>query len=299
MNVFNAVLTFDVDYMDYISNTPFEEFDVIINDLIPYFKDHDIKATWFIRIDKQIEQIYGQADYFFTQYQKEISTLKSLGHAIGWHPHYYTKHHDQWVQNTNEIEILDELNYLFPIVKKHHLDIVRVGWGFQTNSTMQRIAEAGFKLDSSCMARPKYTWDLSVKDWQISSNNPFYPSKQDYRIEADDNYDLLEIPITMIPFPLSSDTEANVKRYVNLSTHSHILKPHIDHYIDRHDDIVLISHPYELFADHQHAMISFDFEEFKKNIKMMKDLCQLKDKELKFITITDLKMEFENAKHLA
>jgi hypothetical protein len=210
--------------------------------------------------------------------------LKQMGHAIGWHPHYYKEEAGSWKQNTDEESILHELEYLMPYVNKYQLDIVRVGWGYHTNKTMRFFDQNGFKIDSSCMARPKYKWDLSVKDWEISTNKPYYPSFDDYRIPASEHLSILEVPMTTVLMPVSTDTEV-VKRYVNPAFFHDILKEPLHEWIMTDQYLVTITHPYEVDASGNHNVIAFDFEEFIKNIEYVERVAKQKYGTVKYFTL--------------
>jgi len=270
MNNFEVYLTFDLDYINYINGRNIiDEFSIVENIILPYLEEKNINATWFIRLDKKIGIEFGVPDFLFVKYKKTIDRLLQLGHKIAWHPHSYIKKDGKWVQDTNEKSVLEELYYLLPYVKKYNLDIVRVGWGYQTNKIMKFFNDNGFKIDSTCMARPKYKWDMTTKDWEISSNYSYYPSNDDYRIEGNKNLKILEVPITTIDMPVVSDTE-KVKRYINLSFYNTILKRPIKDWMKKENFLVSIIHPYELFkSENKHHIISFDIEEFKTNIEFI------------------------------
>jgi len=288
MSNFDIYLTFDLDYVDHTDSLKnVNEFEILENMILPYLENKDIKATWFVRLDKKIENDFGLPDFLCINHKETIDKLKKLGHTIAWHPHNYLFENGKWLQNTHEESILEELNYLLPFVKKYDFDIVRVGWGFQTNKTMKFFSENGFKIDSTCMARPKYTWDITVKDWSISSNLPFFPSEDDYRIEKDKNLKVLEVPMTTVDIPVTSDTEL-VKRYINFSFYSSLLKEPLKKWIDHNDFLVSITHPYEIFrSKNPHHIISFDIDEFKKNIEFLNKNIAKKNMRIKYKTLDE------------
>lgn len=290
MNKFNCFITFDLDYVNYTSDTSnsrVNEFKIVEDKLLPYLEKENIKATWFIRIDKKIENDFGEPDFLFKKHSETIEKLKSLGHKIGWHPHNYVLKDGKWIQNSDEQEVLEELNYLLPIVKKYNLDIVRVGWGYQTNKTMKFFNDNGFKIDSSCMARPRYSFDMSIKDWEISTNKIYYPSKNDYRVQTNDNLSILEVPMTTIDMSVSTDTE-KVKRYINLAFYNKIMKEPLANWIENNNYLITITHPYEIYKNEKnHHIISFDFNEFIKNIEFIKNEVLKKERQVEFITLDE------------
>jgi len=150
---------------------------------------------------------------------------------------------------------------------------------------MKFFNDNGFIIDSSCMARPKYKWDLSSKDWEISSNMPYHPSVDDYRISGKNSLEILEVPITTVEMLVDIDTEV-VKRYINLSFYNNILVNPIKKWIEKESFIVTITHPYEIYRSQQkHHIISFDFNEFKKNIEFIADFVKQCSKQIEYKTL--------------
>lgn len=291
MNSFKVYITFDLDYINYTSGSwdSVDEFKIVEDEILPYLEKEKIKATWFIRIDKRIEYDFGSPDFLFIKHKDTIERLKRLGHKIGWHPHSYILKNDTWVQNSKETDVLEELDYLLPFVQKYNLDIVRVGWGYQTNKTMKFFNDNGFKLDSSCMARPRYSFDMSIKDWEISTNRIYYPSKNDYRVQTNDNLSILEVPMTTIDMSVSTDTE-KVKRYINLAFYNKIMKGPLANWIENNDYLITITHPYEIYKnENNHHIISFDFNEFIKNIEFIKNEVLKNNKQLVFSSLEEFK----------
>lgn len=293
MNSLHVAITFDVDFINYTNEheTYIDEFSIISNYILPFLEKENIKATWFIRIDKKVEKDFGYPDYLFRQHEKIINKLVSLGHKIGWHPHYFTYHNQQWVQNTNENSIIEELQYLLPFAKKYNLEMVRVGWGYQTNKTMKFFDDNNFIIDSSCMARPKYDWDLSFRDWELSNNNIFFPSLQDYRIPGNQHLNILEVPITTVEIPVFSDQQI-VSRYINLSFKNTILQKPLENWIKNNNFLIAIIHPYEVFPNNRnHHIISYNFNEFQLNIDVIKENALRNNKKLFFCTLDYFKKE--------
>ena len=282
---FKLCITFDVDFTDYGNHgTLRDEFEVIDDIILPYLDLNQIPATWFIRLDKKIEYDFGAPDYLFIKYKSTIDKFLSLGHYIGWHPHCYTFQDGKWIQNTDEKSVLKELKYLLPYAKEHNLDIVRMGWGYQTNKTMQFFDAHDFLIDSSCIARPKYKWESTIKDWEVSTNRPYHPSKNDYRVSGYDRLKILEVPITTVYMPVDTDTE-RVKRYINLSFYNRILSKPTEEWIKNANFMVTITHPYELSSGLEHSVISFGMDEFEKNLDFIKRVCSSVGKAVVFKTL--------------
>src|SRR5687768_15570495 len=102
-----TAITFDLDLTDYLSGAAVADeleacWPVFLNfcNSIP-----QLKTTWFIRIDAQLEQLYGAADCIFETHAEKINWLRQNGHELGWHFHSYRNMNGKWVQNTNEVDI--------------------------------------------------------------------------------------------------------------------------------------------------------------------------------------------------
>lgn len=262
-------ITFDVDYVDYHSNGLLDELETVFPIIKSFLeKNSFIKTTWFIRIDGQIEQLYGSADHIYTKHIDKIKWLLNHGHVVGWHHHsYLVSKTGDWLQNTDEDSVAIQLKKFGSLARQKGMKICRMGWGFHTNRTMQIVDELGFILDSSAIPRPNYKWESSVKDWETTSLDWYYPSKLDYRIAGKEHYSILEIPMTTTIISTPSDTEENVIRYINPAYHETFFRKAL-YSLGSLDKLITITHPYELIPNKgKHSLLSFDFCAFENNIK--------------------------------
>lgn len=275
MTPFYACHTFDLDYANYTQDhwALIDEFNIVENVLLPYLDAENIKATWFVRIDKKIGLDFGSPDALFKTHAKTIEKLRLGGHDIAWHLHSYIQDQGKWKQNCNEDTILQEMTEMLPLVKQYNLDIFRMGWAFMTNNIMAFLADNNFKIESSAIPRPSYPWDMTQKDWEISTHAKYYPSKTDYRIPSPTSaLPILEIPMSTFPIPSPTDQETGIIRYCNFSFFNDALKEPLKTWIQNNHSLITISHPYEFVKGNKHALISFSFDEFKKNIQSLKSI---------------------------
>jgi hypothetical protein len=267
-------VTFDIDYVDYQRDEQLDELELVFPLLKAFLETNSyIKTTWFIRIDGQIEQLYGAADYIYTKHFDKIQWLQDRGHLIGWHHHSYRKSKKgDWLQNTDEDLVAIELEKFGIMARQKGMKICRMGWGFHSNKTMQIVDKLGFILDSSAIPRPNYKWESSVKDWEGTKLDWYYPSKLDYRIAGKEHYSILEIPMTTTILSTPTDTEENVVRYINPAYHQSFFRMALNNVSDL-DNLITITHPYELISnDVEHSLLSFDFQVFENNIKHASNL---------------------------
>ncbi len=275
-------ITFDVDLTDYLSGNNSDEMDECFNSIQRKLLEYsEVKTTWFIRIDSQIESIYGRADHIFVKHREKLRWLTDNGHEIGWHYHGYKIKSAGWIQNVNEDEISLELERYAKIAKNFDLKITRMGWGFHTNKTLKKIYSLGFEMDSSAIPRPKYNWEKVSRDWSLTPNKPFYPGEKDYRTDVGEKIGILEVPINTAFLKLDSDTE-DVMRYINVGYKHVYFKKAIEALIDL-PLIVSVTHPYEILANEvSHPLLSFDITEFDLNLRF------LSDNQFAFITMSNI-----------
>lgn len=264
-----AILTFDVDLVDYSDNSEIDELDLCFELIMKVLNKYpSVKTCWFLRIDLQLEHLYGNADYIFTKHKKKIEYLQKNGHMLGWHCHPYKMRKGKWVQQTDENAICKELKTLAPLAKMYNLKTVRMGWGYHTNTTLEQLYRLGFNADSSAIPRPVYAWETSVKDWSTTGNKPYYPSVKDYRISGKDKIGILEVPITTALIDATGDTET-VKRYINPAYYNDVFKKAVLSIKDT-ELLITITHPYELMPNaNKHNLLSFSGNQFEKNIEFL------------------------------
>src|SRR2546429_3705141 len=111
MKRLQVCITFDVDLSDYTGGgAGIDELDFLFSKALASFcQTPRWCATWFVRLDAQLEALYGRADYIFKRYYGELCQLRQRGHEIGWHPHSYVTVGAQWKQNTAAVAVVDEL----------------------------------------------------------------------------------------------------------------------------------------------------------------------------------------------
>ena len=266
----SVALTFDLDFTDYLNEEilqdEFEQCWPIFTNICQ--KMPQLKSTWFIRIDEQMGELYGAPDYIFSKHGEKINWLLEREHEIGWHFHSYRKSGEKWVQNSNENDVVNEMKKMQPYVQKYNLSIARMGWAYHTNQTVKTMAESGIIVDCSPMPRPNYKWDNALRDWSLTKNGPYYPSKTDYRVSGETAWPMLFIPFTMLPIKAEYDTEEGVLRYLNPCYHKSVFQMVIDSCEEQ--NINIVAHPYEFLANkNKHKMLAFDASVFEENLEYM------------------------------
>ena len=268
-------ITFDLDFTNYIENIYFDEFNLLLDKLrIIENEIKSFKATIFLRIDYQTEKIFGIPDFFLKKYKKKIEILKNKGYVFGWHYHSYKLYNHQWNIETNESLFLDGLEHYGKISLNNSLEISRMGWGYQTNKSIKKLNDMGFKIDSSAIPRPMYKWSNNLTDWSMTSNDWYYPCRKKFQITCDDNYEILEVPISTFQIEFPTDTQKNVIRYINPAFKSEYFIKYFNK-ISSKNNIVSITHPYEINSINSksyNGLISFNFDDFIKNLKYLNSI---------------------------
>lgn len=263
-----ACVTFDVDLVDYGgTGEPIDELAAAWPAIRAVFDRHPHwTATWCVRLDDQIGFALGDPAALFERHAGTIAELRARGHELAWHPHAYVRRRDgRWEQNIDDGAVAEEVARLAPLAAAHHLRVVRMGWGFHSNLTMRAVADAGFAVDSSAIPRPRYAWETSRKDWTITPRTPYRPSVDDYRVPGPPSLPLLEIPMSVAAVAAPYD-DGVVLRYLNPAFHSGLWSPALEGWLDEHDHVVTVTHPYELLPGRSHGLIAYDPRAFEINV---------------------------------
>ena len=290
MSKLNVCVTLDLDINEYALKHQIDnDFTSIFKTIYPVFKKFpSFKATWFIRLDKHIEALFGCCDYFFRRYVPEFNKIRQNNHELGWHPHCYLKKNTKWQQNIDVPSILTELSSCAPFAKSNNLKTVRMGWGFHSNEIMRFFADKGFLVDSSAIPRPRYQWEESFKDWTITPDYPYYPSIYDYRVPGKPSTPILEVPISVIPIKAPYDTGV-VRRYINLAYYPNILHDPLEKWIKENSYLVTITHPYEIKSiNRKHGLLAYNIDAFEKNLISIMEIADNMGKKVSFLTISEL-----------
>ena len=261
-----AALTFDVDCQTYTGATyvPMpDELEVALETLSPIFERHpDWVATWFLRIDPEVDLFAPQA--------RLLDDLVRRGHALAWHYHGPASRVAEFARHA----------------RQQGLDVSRIGFGRGSNRIFRTLSEAGFKVDSTAMPRPRYPWTKRGVDWTGSPDRPFRPSAADYRVPGWPSLDLLEIPISCTTVVAPEDTE-RVVRYLNLAYHPRMFQPALVQWVSEHDHLVTITHPYELVQGPSHGLLAFESGTLEENVMSIESLARSRGG-CEFVTLPEM-----------
>ncbi len=173
---------------------------------------HQPVFTWFFRADEQTRRMCGSYAWFVRTHHPLLESLRQSGDEVAWHAHFWRRMGETgpWVQE------LDDVEWQVAMLQSAHRDLttsavgppstVRMGWGYHNNRTYAALEDLGIVADLSSTPgfrtltgkRPASPENLF--DWQSTPEEPYRPSRADYRRPARGNeqsHTLLEVPSFM------------------------------------------------------------------------------------------------------
>src|SRR5262249_11232640 len=167
-------------------------------------------ATWFVRADAQLRDVYGSAAYPVESQSALWASLAESGDEIGWHPHLYRRRADgTYMPETVEDRQVAELRDISADLRNRGVELTssRMGEAVGSNGVMQELDRLGMTVDSSAIPGRKRSDASRCFDWEGTPNTPYHPSIHDYRVSVSGaKRTLVEVPMTTVP--VRSPTEA-------------------------------------------------------------------------------------------
>lgn len=245
-----------------------------------------LKYTWFVRCDRQLENLYGKPDYLLDKFRKLWEERQAAGDEIAWHPHIYD--HDFNVLKDEE-QLVKDLEDCFGIFDSFRFEVnaSRMGRSYCSNVVIKALTKLGLKIDSTAMPGRKRIDKLNLIDWESTPCQPYHPSKDNYRIPGKKHYNLLEIPFSMIETKATYDAKS-IKRYMNLTYQHDIVKESLSEFVKENNLMVALMHPSEVVKKEEHPLLSFDIGVVKKNLDLIFSECEKVRKDVCFITISEV-----------
>lgn len=295
MKPFYIYLTFDIDQdfnpgsEDYYNRTAgkFDAFDQEFLGLVECLKGKPFSV--FVRSDYQIKSLYGSYDYLLRHNPSLIENIRAKNGELNWHIHLYERQGNDWVPVRAE-NLAACFRRDYEAVRENALvdsSVVRIGECVMTNELMAQIEACGIRIDSTAL--PGRMRDDVEKhlDWKTTGNRPYHPSAADYRIPSASNYRVMEVPMSTLLMKASYDN-VPILRYFNLSFKTDILFQNFAGYVDEHDMIVTITHPFEVIGQGQHGLIAFSKEEFRENLRRLEQVVSSRGKRPVFRHISEV-----------
>ncbi len=199
-----------------------------------------------------------------------IKQIKDNNGELDWHIHLYEKKGDEWIPISQKKLVdafLNDLKYVKEI-SEINWRIVRIGECVMTDELMRAIDQSGILIDSTAIALRKRGDDEKCFDWAITNNDFFYPSVSDYRTKGTPHLKVMEVPMSTILMKAPYDKEP-LLRYFNLAFKTDILFHNFSSYVEKHNSLVTITHPFEVISKGNHGLVAYDIKTFHSNIEEM------------------------------
>lgn len=283
-----AAITIDVDMIDHVAAVDIDEF----AHAVPFWSRIAavrpwLRATWFVRLDRQIAARFGSADALFRHHAETWTALRGRGHELAWHLHAFRLTSGQWTPEHDEAAVAEEMETLHPRAAEFGVRGLRMGWGFHTNRTMRQASNLGFVYDSSAIPRPRYPWDTCPKDWSISPPGPYRPSQHDFRVPGDNALPIWEIPMSVSTVVAPYDKQ-QVQRCLNPAYHPQIFRTAVRTWLTHYRWIVLTTHPYESQPRNvPHGLLAFSEASIADNLDWLAATIGAFDGGGRFVTLAD------------
>jgi hypothetical protein len=271
-----------------------------IPDLKALFDSFNLCLTWFVRADNQLKEVYGTAAYLLLEHAQIWSQMESSGDEVAWHPHLYEwcEAKRQYVSDQDEFRSVEKLNNTYSELRTKGFDFlsVRIGEAFHSNATMHAVEQLGLKVDSTAIPGRKRHDESRVFDWEATPNEPYYPSRTDYRIPDLANHrNILEVPMTTVPIKADYDTDY-LRRYLNPSFFHANFKEGLDRHLAARSPqkkveefMTIILHSDEVFAtERTHSLYSFSLEEVRKNVAYLLNALEVAGLEYRILRMRDV-----------
>src|SRR3954470_2256761 len=149
------------------------------------------RFSWFLRMDPQISQVYGSADWAVTRYQEFFAAMRAAGDEIGLHPHAW-----RWDETRQEwIADFADQKWIEHCVRQSFAEFencfrrpclsVRFGDRWTNNQTVELYDKlrAKFDLTMEPGRRPPElveTFTGLLPDYALAPRHRYHPAKSDF-----------------------------------------------------------------------------------------------------------------------
>jgi hypothetical protein len=269
------------------------------------FRTCGVPATWFLRADNQLEDVYGCPAYLWNAYEPLWRNLHESGDEIAWHPSLY--HRDPvsgaYGPDRDPDRCADQLGGLHVSLRARGLTFrsVRIGEGFHSNRTMRTLSDLGFRVDATALPGRKRNDADRAFDWEPTPNEPYHPSGADYRVPAEqEGLPILEVPLTTVPIKASYDP-APRGRYINLAYHGPVFRQGITAHLDSlaHNPrpevfLATIVHPEEVHEQgRSHPLYALSLFTVQENLTFLIEAIGSRASTCRFLRVHEVVEAFE------
>lgn len=255
-----------------------------------------LHATWFVRTDTEIGQQCGDPAFLLKCYQSLWQDRASAGDEIGFHAHFSASAKSDPTGETACAEVRDALT----AVRECGIapQCSRMGEGFFSNAIAGTLCSTGFACDSTAMPGRRRHDGERILDWTGTPDDPYWPSKFDYRIPGDLHRGILEIPMSMAEVKAAYDV-APIRRYIDLSFHHEMLRPGLMNVASTAPLLVAVTHPSTVLSalgSSGHGLLSFSLSDFRRNLECIFETCDGIGREVRATTLSEYARHYADAK---
>jgi hypothetical protein len=155
-----------------------------------------VHINWFLRLDPQITEAYGRADYAFERYRAVWERVLAAGDGIGIHVHAWRRHGDGWSTEHGDadwvVRCVSEGLDAFERCTGRRAPMFRFGDRFQSDRVMRLLEERGVEFDltlepglpAEAAVRHEGRASGGLPDYRKVPRAPYFPSRFDYRRRA-------------------------------------------------------------------------------------------------------------------
>jgi len=235
----------------------------------------NISATWFVRADNQLADVYGDAAWLLREWDPFWSALRRAGHCIGWHPHIVRYDENGLVvAETDDRRCADILRatYVSLAANGFTFTVSRIGEAFQGNESMRTLDELGLKVDSTAIPGRRRDDAERRFNWSGTPNRPYRPSVADHRVPGYPALSIVEVPMTSMLVEAPYD-QSPLLRYLNLAYREDVLRAAFGRYLQSLGEgdhvVVTILHPEEARGPVVHPLYAHDLQTVANNIEYL------------------------------
>lgn len=237
------------------------------------FERRGVTATWFVRADNQLGEVYGHAAWLLRERAPLWDALRGAGHAIGWHPHVVRRDESgAFAAETDDVRCAAALRAIHASLAAEGFSFsaVRIGEAFHGNESMRALDELGLAVDSTAIPGRRRDDAARRFDWSGTPNAPYRPSAADYRVPGQPALSIVEVPMTAVPVQAPYD-DAPLPRYLNLAYRSAIFRDAVRRHLERAGSEVLVTilHPEETRGPGGHALYAHDLQTVTDNLDFL------------------------------
>lgn len=184
----------------------------------------NIPITWFLRIDNQIKETFGNSLYLYELFYSFWKINAQFGNELAWHPHFYTKNkNNETVVMKDDHELSDTMDCLWEDIcsEKLSFNSFRNGEGWLNGVILAKIEEFGLSVDSSALPG-LFRTDGHPMNWKNTPNYPYYINSLALEIPQIDS-SIIEFPLNTWITKTSYDINSRL-RYMNPAIHHQLFR---------------------------------------------------------------------------